>query len=88
MVVELDQPELGPVRQLGVPVKLSRTPGDPSRPAPAFGEHTEEVLREAGYSAEEVAALLESGAAAGCRAPSAAGGGVPRRERRPATEHC
>ncbi len=68
MVVELDQPGLGPVRQLGVPVKLSRTPGDPSRPAPAFGEHTEEVLREAGYSAAEVAALLESGAAAGCEA--------------------
>ena len=73
MVVELDQPQLGPVRQLGVPVKLSRTPGDPSRPAPAFGEHTEEVLREAGYSAEEVAAMLESGAAAGCDA-SAEGG--------------
>ena len=46
-------------------MKLSRTPGDPTRPAPAFGEHTEEVLREAGYSAEEVAAMLESGAAAG-----------------------
>lgn len=72
MVVELDQPGIGPVRQLGVPVKLSRTPGDASRPAPAFGEHTEEVLHEAGYSAEEVTALLESGAAAGCD-PSAAG---------------
>ena len=68
MVVELEQPELGTVRQLGVPVKLSRTPGDPTRPAPAFGEHTEEVLREAGYSAEEVAAMLESGAAAGVAA--------------------
>ncbi len=32
MVVEIEQPELGPVRQLGVPVKLSRTPGDPTRP--------------------------------------------------------
>jgi crotonobetainyl-CoA:carnitine CoA-transferase CaiB-like acyl-CoA transferase len=68
MVVELEQPELGTVRQLGVPVKMSRTPGDPSRPAPAFGEHTEEVLREAGYSAEEIAAMLESGAAAGSNA--------------------
>jgi crotonobetainyl-CoA:carnitine CoA-transferase CaiB-like acyl-CoA transferase len=65
MVVELEQPALGPVRQLGVPVKLSRTPGDPSRPAPAFGEHTAEVLGEAGYSEEEVAAMIESGAAAG-----------------------
>jgi alpha-methylacyl-CoA racemase len=65
MVVEVDQSELGPVRLLGNPIKLSRTPGDPTRPAPAFGEHTEEVLREAGYSEEEVAAMLESGAAAG-----------------------
>jgi alpha-methylacyl-CoA racemase len=65
MVVEVGQPEIGPVRLLGNPIKLSRTPGDPTRPAPAFGEHTEEVLREAGYSEEEVAAMLESGAAAG-----------------------
>ena len=72
MVVEMEQPQLGTVRQLGVPVKMSRTPGDPTRPAPAFGEHTEEVLREAGYSAEEVAAMLESGAAAGPGADSAA----------------
>jgi alpha-methylacyl-CoA racemase len=64
MVVEVEQPELGPVRLLGNPIKLSRTPGDPTRPAPAFGEHTVEVLREAGYSEEEVAAMLESGAAA------------------------
>ena len=41
MVVEMEQPGLGTVRQLGVPVKMSRTPGDPTRPAPAFGEHTE-----------------------------------------------
>jgi crotonobetainyl-CoA:carnitine CoA-transferase CaiB-like acyl-CoA transferase len=71
MVVEVEQPEIGPVRLLGNPIKMSRTPGDPTRPAPAFGEHTEEVLREAGYSAEEVAAMLESGAAAGSDAAAA-----------------
>ena len=65
MVVEWEQPEIGPVRQLGVPVKLSRTPGDVHAPAPALGEHTAEVLSEAGLSEEEIAALLESGAAAG-----------------------
>lgn len=65
MVVEWEQPELGPVRQLGVPVKLSRTPGDVHAPAPALGEHTEEVLADAGFSADEIAALIESGAAAG-----------------------
>jgi crotonobetainyl-CoA:carnitine CoA-transferase CaiB-like acyl-CoA transferase len=70
MVVEMDQPGFGPVRQLGAPVKLSRTPADPTRAAPAFGEHTAEVLGEAGYSEQEVAAMIESGAAAG---PDAAG---------------
>jgi crotonobetainyl-CoA:carnitine CoA-transferase CaiB-like acyl-CoA transferase len=72
MVIEMEQPELGTIRQLGTPVKMSRTPGDPTRPAPAFGEHTRDVLSEAGYSAEEIAAMIESGAAAGPSADSAA----------------
>jgi alpha-methylacyl-CoA racemase len=67
MVVELDQPGAErPVRQLGLPVKLARTPGDHARlPGPALGEHTEEVLLAAGYSQAEVSALLSEGAAAG-----------------------
>ncbi len=65
MVVEWDQPELGPVKQLGVPVKLSKTPGGVHRPAPALGEHTAEVLGAAGYSDEEIEGLFESGAAKG-----------------------
>jgi len=65
MVVEVDQPGIGGVRLLGHPVKLSRTPADPVRPAPALGEHTEEVLGEAGLDRESIEALLESGAAAG-----------------------
>jgi alpha-methylacyl-CoA racemase len=69
MVVEVEQPELGPVRLLGLPVKLSRTAGDATRPAPALGEHTEIVLREAGFGEEEVAALVESGAVAGASQP-------------------
>jgi alpha-methylacyl-CoA racemase len=71
MVVEVEQPPFGAVRQVGVPIKLSRTPGDPTRPAPAFGEHTDEVLAEAGYSGEEIEAMKESGAAAGPSADSA-----------------
>jgi alpha-methylacyl-CoA racemase len=67
MVVELAQPGVAdPVKLLGVPVKLSRTPADPARaPGPALGEHTDDVLRAAGYAAEEIAALHESGAVAG-----------------------
>jgi crotonobetainyl-CoA:carnitine CoA-transferase CaiB-like acyl-CoA transferase len=66
MVATLDQPGTDGVRLLGVPIKLSRTPGDPNRlPAPALGEHTDEVLRQAGYTAEEIAALTEAGAIAG-----------------------
>lgn len=76
MVLEWDQPGLGPVRQLGVPAKLSRTPGSVHRPAPALGEHTAEVLAAAGYSAAEIASLLEAGAAAGPPEPAAEGHGA------------
>jgi alpha-methylacyl-CoA racemase len=66
MLVEVEQPGAqAPARLLGVPVKLSRTPGAPAGPGPALGEHTSEVLGALGYSGEEIEALLESGAAAG-----------------------
>jgi alpha-methylacyl-CoA racemase len=65
MVVELDQPGAGPVKQLGVPIKLSRTPGAVDEPGPALGQHTDDVLTALGYSEADIAALKESGAAAG-----------------------
>jgi alpha-methylacyl-CoA racemase len=67
MVVGIDQPGAErPVRQLGVPVKLGRTPGAHDQlPGPTLGEHTEEVLRAAGLSEQEIAELLEAGAVAG-----------------------
>jgi len=67
MVIELDQPGAeNPVRLLGLPFKLSRTPGDPARaPGPGLGEHTREVLSEAGYSSAEIDAMLDGGAVAG-----------------------
>jgi alpha-methylacyl-CoA racemase len=65
MVVELDQPGTGGVRQLGVPVKMSRTPGGVRAPGPVLGEHTREVLAAAGYSDAEIAALEEAGAVGG-----------------------
>ena len=53
------------MRLLGVPVKLSRTPGAVDEPGPALGEHTDEVLTALGYGNEEISALKESGAVAG-----------------------
>jgi crotonobetainyl-CoA:carnitine CoA-transferase CaiB-like acyl-CoA transferase len=69
MVVELDQPGVaGPVKQLGVPVKLSRTPGAAHKPGPGLGEHTDDVLQSLGYGDEEIAKLKEAGAVAGAAA--------------------
>jgi crotonobetainyl-CoA:carnitine CoA-transferase CaiB-like acyl-CoA transferase len=67
MVTTLDQPGAQrPVRLLGAPIKLSRTPADPARAAgPALGQDTDPILQAAGYSAEEIAALHDAGAVAG-----------------------
>jgi crotonobetainyl-CoA:carnitine CoA-transferase CaiB-like acyl-CoA transferase len=67
MVVAVQQPGAAqPVKQIGAPIKLSRTPAQPGRtPAPALGEHTEEVLGQAGFSDEQIAGLLDAGAVAG-----------------------
>jgi crotonobetainyl-CoA:carnitine CoA-transferase CaiB-like acyl-CoA transferase len=57
MVVEIDHPTAGQVKNIGVPVKLSETPGRIRRPAPTLGQHTDEVLSEIGLTAEDIAAL-------------------------------
>ena len=61
MVVETDHPTLGRLRTLGSPLKMSRTPPQPGRPAPLLGQHTDDVLREAGYAPADVAALRAAG---------------------------
>jgi alpha-methylacyl-CoA racemase len=61
LVVELDQPGIGEVRQIGFPIRLSRTPASIARHAPALGEHTEEVLNAIGYDEERIAGLREEG---------------------------
>jgi crotonobetainyl-CoA:carnitine CoA-transferase CaiB-like acyl-CoA transferase len=68
MLIELDQPGAGPIKQLGIPIKLSRTPGAADAPGPALGEHTDEVLQSLGYSTEEIEALKREGAVAGTTA--------------------
>jgi succinate---hydroxymethylglutarate CoA-transferase len=61
MVVELDQPGIGPVKQVGFPVKLSRTPADTGGAAPALGEQTVDVLRKIGYDDERIEKLRDEG---------------------------
>ncbi|MBI3743618.1 MAG: CoA transferase [Chloroflexi bacterium] len=58
-VATLHSPVYGDMREVGVPVKLSETPAYPRKPAPQFGEHTEEVLQEFGYTWDELAGLRE-----------------------------
>ncbi len=53
--------ELGAYRGLGTPIKLSRTPGGTRAAPPRFAEHTDEVLREHGFAAEEIGSLRQDG---------------------------
>jgi crotonobetainyl-CoA:carnitine CoA-transferase CaiB-like acyl-CoA transferase len=57
MVVEVDHPVIGRMKTLGVPVKLSETPGSVTRAAPMQGQHTREILLELGYSESEIEAM-------------------------------
>ncbi|VVE15606.1 Acetyl-CoA:oxalate CoA-transferase [Pandoraea eparura] len=59
MIVETEHPVAGKVRGLGLPIHFSEGERTGSRPAPLLGQHTREVLREAGYTADEVDRLIE-----------------------------
>lgn len=63
MVVDSVHPTLGPLTQLACPVRMSRYGFELHRHAPRPGEHTVELLREAGCSEASIAALLEKGVA-------------------------
>jgi len=53
-----------PTAQTGFPIRLTGTPAGYRRAAPAYGEHTDEVLAEAGYDTEQLASLRTAGAIA------------------------
>lgn len=61
MMVEMDHPSEGTVRGLGIPVKMSGTPGSVRHAAPLLGQHTEEVLSRHGYSEDEITKLRSEG---------------------------
>ncbi len=62
MSVVLEHPKAGGIRNIGVPVKLSDTPGSVRTPAPLLGQHSDEVLSQYGYAGTEIAALKDCGA--------------------------
>ncbi len=61
MVIEIKDPVLGSIKQLGMAIKLSDTPGRVRSLAPIFGQHTKEILLTAGYSSAEIAEMMEKG---------------------------
>lgn len=69
MVHDIEHPKIGPMKTLGLPIKSSGELTQIRRPAPLHGQHTEEVLRESGFSGEQVRGLLAAGVV---RAPAGA----------------
>ena len=64
MEVEIEHPVAGRIKNIGVPVKLSDTPGSIRFAAPTLGQHTDEILGELGFSSDDIAKMHESGAVA------------------------
>lgn len=60
--VDYDHPTEGPVKTPGFPIRFSRSPSTIRRGAPLAGEHSDEILREAGFDDDEIAALDRAGA--------------------------
>jgi crotonobetainyl-CoA:carnitine CoA-transferase CaiB-like acyl-CoA transferase len=71
MVAELTHPDYGPLRYLGIPVRLSDTPGRLQTAPPLYGEHNETVLRDLGFSAGAITQLADAKVIDGTLAPVA-----------------
>jgi crotonobetainyl-CoA:carnitine CoA-transferase CaiB-like acyl-CoA transferase len=59
MVVDIDHPKIGPMKTLGLPLKSTGDLTAIRKPAPMLGQHSEEVLREIGYSDAEIRRLFD-----------------------------
>jgi len=61
MVIEVEHPTLGKIKQVGVAPKLSGTPGKVRSLSPLPGEHTDQILRGLGYKQEQIKNLRQEG---------------------------
>ena len=61
MLLEVEHPSAGKIKQSGIPIKFSETPGFIDRPPPLLGEHTTEILLQLGYTREDITSLKKSG---------------------------
>ncbi len=62
MLVEVDHPTVGKVKQVGIAIKLSNTPGEIRTTTASPGEHTDEALLELGYDESQIRELRRRGA--------------------------
>ena len=61
MIVDIDDPQFGRTKQMGIPITLTENPAAIKGPAPVLGEHNRKILRELGYSEQEITVLGEKG---------------------------
>jgi crotonobetainyl-CoA:carnitine CoA-transferase CaiB-like acyl-CoA transferase len=61
MVVEIDHPTIGKIKQLGIPIKFLNNPAKIRSPPPKYGQHTNEILTKMGYKEEEINQLRQDG---------------------------
>ena len=59
MLLEMPHPTLGAIKQTGLPIKFSLTPGGLDRPPPLLGEHNGQILKDLGYSDAQIAEMAE-----------------------------
>ena len=58
MIIDIDDPNVGRFTAFGIPVKFSKTPGYIRKPSPLLGENSRDVLKEAGYTPEEIEGFI------------------------------